>query len=219
MTIKSLLPSHFSELEHALDRLTGERFASLELDAISLWNAETCPAEYLPLLAWSLSVDVWNSNWPENIKRQVISESPRLHEIKGTPAAVLLAMNILNIDAEYSEWWQQSPEGKRGTFEVLAYVNENLDENNNTLLSLELVNDLKRLIDSAKRGSQHYTLKTGVRYDSELTLAGAVAPSCNHSQMNLHAVKPPTAEPTANITILGTAGIGISFNTLVLEAR
>lgn len=184
MTVKSLLPAHFSELEHALDRVGGERLASFSAPVEQLWNAWTCPAEYLPVLAWSLSVDIWNTDWPENIKRQVIHQTPELHRIKGTDAAILKALEAVDIVANYKSWYQQSPEGKRGTFEVLAYTEQNVDESGGTRLTHENIKEAERLISIVKRGSQHHEFKIASNFESNLVLSGVLSLSFSTSLFN-----------------------------------
>lgn len=54
-----------------------------------------CPATLLPWLAWKLSVDWWNENWPETRKRAAIAASPDIHMKKGTPSAIRKAIESL----------------------------------------------------------------------------------------------------------------------------
>lgn len=215
---ESLLPGHYAPLEHALDKVGGSRLEAITSPIAKLWHADDCPAEHLPLLAWSLSVDYWNSNWPEHIKRQVIKLAPELHRIKGTQAAIVKALASLNVDADYAEWWQQQPKAMRGTFEITALLKDNLDESGDTLLGPAQIKELKKVINAVKRGSQHYTLKTGVSYTSPLTLAGAKGPASNHSDLNLNGLLPPTAKPRGHITIAGGSAPGVTVSDLHLEA-
>lgn len=87
----SLLPPNSTPLERALEG------ASQRLDAVpvpidTLWSAGRCPAPLLPWLAWSLSVDTWEADWPETVKRAVIAASFRVHQRKGTVASVREAL-------------------------------------------------------------------------------------------------------------------------------
>lgn len=87
MTTKSLLPSSSTKLERALAQAT-------DLDALSpeqirqLWHPQTCPESHLPWLAWALSVDFWDDEWPLQRKRDVVAGSIAWHRKKGTPWAV-----------------------------------------------------------------------------------------------------------------------------------
>lgn len=60
----------------------------------SLWDAQRCPVAVLPWLAWALSVDEWDEAWPEARKRQAVLQSVQLHRRKGTPWAVLRALEV-----------------------------------------------------------------------------------------------------------------------------
>ncbi len=54
----------------------------------TLWNPWNCPAEFLPFLAWSVSVDTWDSDWPERIKRARIASSFQIQRHKGTAKSI-----------------------------------------------------------------------------------------------------------------------------------
>jgi len=98
-----LLPPNASELERALEQVTA-RLGEVSVPLRSLWNPQTCPAEILPWLAWSLSVDEWDSSWPEATKREVIARAAELHRRKGTVWAVREALRSAGYaDAEIEE--------------------------------------------------------------------------------------------------------------------
>lgn len=88
----SLLPvSNTGPAELAIEQ-TGARIEDFP-DAIRpLWNADTCPAELLPWLAWTLSVDIWSPLWTEETKRNVLRASVEVHRRKGTVGAIRRAM-------------------------------------------------------------------------------------------------------------------------------
>ncbi|TXH45432.1 MAG: phage tail protein I [Desulfurellales bacterium] len=72
-----------------------------------LWNPATCPTVALPWLAWALSVDDWDANWPEAIKRQVVSNSIMIHRRKGTVWAIKQQLAAMGYgQCEYTEHWQ-----------------------------------------------------------------------------------------------------------------
>lgn len=88
---------------------TQERAVSLALDRLpevpirQLWSPQTCPAAQLPWLAWALSVDEWDSTWPEETKRQVIASSIDQHRKKGTVGALRRALQRLGYEVEIDE--------------------------------------------------------------------------------------------------------------------
>ena len=87
-----LLPPNASRLERALSQAA----ALIHRPEVigSLWSAATCPAALLPWLAWSLSVDEWDEAWPHERKQQAVLQAVQLHQKKGTPWAVLRALEI-----------------------------------------------------------------------------------------------------------------------------
>ena len=87
---ETVLPAHSSEFERALEQAS---FWVIETsDLVDVWNPQTCPPEFLPWLAWSLSVDDWNHEWPEQIRRSAIEASISIHRKKGTLGAVRKAI-------------------------------------------------------------------------------------------------------------------------------
>ena len=100
---KSLLPPNASQLERAAS--DAARIDDLDLKPVSnLWNPWECHISVLPYLAWALSVDVWDEDWPEKVKRTVVAESIPLHWIKGTPGAVEQMCAALDYEVDVLEW-------------------------------------------------------------------------------------------------------------------
>lgn len=197
MTIKSILPPHFAELEKVLDRAGGTRLALLSNQDTDFWNPDLCPEPYLPLLAWAHSVDYWDSSWPVHLKRNVIREAPGLHRIKGTKAAVLNALATLNVNADYHEWHEIGTQ--KGTFRITAFLSENSDINGRVILGEKEINQLHQLIQAVKRGSHHYELRTLVDHNLDLGLnafgAGSLSSNCIYQQSIV------SVEPVATIGV------------------
>lgn len=104
-----LLPPNQLPLEAALANaadlpLTPERVATL-------WDAAACPVGLLPWLAWALSVDEWDDAWPEDRKREAVLQAVQLHRKKGTPWAVLRALEVHGYPGceliEYADYHRQ----------------------------------------------------------------------------------------------------------------
>lgn len=77
-----ILPGNGTPFERAL--LAAMLHHGLDVPLADLWNPARCPLPLLPYLAWALSVDVWQNEWPEVKKRQVVADSIELHRLKGT---------------------------------------------------------------------------------------------------------------------------------------
>lgn len=84
----SLLPPNATRDEIAMAEVLGEQIAQIPVPIADLWNVDRCPVAMLPWLAWALSVDEWDADWPEQRKRDVIRGSIDWHRRKGTPAAM-----------------------------------------------------------------------------------------------------------------------------------
>jgi len=84
----SLLPASATPWELA-QSLTNAARRPLPTELVkTVWNAETCPAHLLDILANELSVDVWDAAWDEQKKRRWIRRAIPLHKIKGTLACI-----------------------------------------------------------------------------------------------------------------------------------
>lgn len=60
-----------------------------------LWNPWTCREDLLPFLAWTLSVDLWDSSWPLTKRRSVVANAFRHHRLKGTLAGTETYLDLM----------------------------------------------------------------------------------------------------------------------------
>ncbi|WP_439327885.1 phage tail protein I [Lonepinella sp. BR2357] len=79
----SLLPIGSTPLEKKLSQ-TFSAISDIPVPIHLLWQAKHCPTNLLPWLAWSVSVDEWDSEWSDETKRNSILASFSIHKIKGT---------------------------------------------------------------------------------------------------------------------------------------
>ena len=144
-----MLPGNACDLE----RQAAQALAQIQRVPIplrQLWNTNTCPTPLLPYLAWSLSVDRWDSNWSDATKRAAIRASFFIHSRKGTLGALRRVVEPLGYLIEIIEWWQTAPAGVPGTFALKVGVLE-------TGITEEMYQELTFLIDDAKPVSRHLT--------------------------------------------------------------
>lgn len=141
----SLLPLNSTLLERAVEHATDELTL---IPLATLYNPDTCPAPLLHQLAWAWSVDRWDDTWAEDVKRTVIRSAFFVHSHKGTVGALRRIVEPLGFLLNVSEWWQRTPPGVRGTFELQVGV---LDSG----ITEEMYEELIRLIDDAKPVSRH----------------------------------------------------------------
>lgn len=90
----SLLPPNATKAERAIEAALS-RIGDIQTPARLMWSPDLIPAEFLPWLAWALSVDDWDANWSEARKREVIRASIPLHRIKGTRGSIELALESM----------------------------------------------------------------------------------------------------------------------------
>ncbi|AZU57868.1 phage tail protein I [Ralstonia pseudosolanacearum] len=142
MSSATLLPPNATPLERRAAQ-AGARIERVPVPLRDLWNPATCPAELLPFLAWSFSVDRWNPAWPLATKRAVTAASYFVHRKKGTIGALRRAVEPLGFLIRVIEWWQTNPPGPRGSFRLdVGVLQTGIDE--------AMYAELERLIDDAK---------------------------------------------------------------------
>ena len=113
-----------------------------------LINPERCPPQLLAYLAWAFSVDKWDENWTDEVKRIAIKQAFFVHKHKGTIAAVKRVVEPIGYLVELKEWFAMQPQGKEGTFSITIEVSE-------TGLNEQIYNELVRLINDVKPVSRH----------------------------------------------------------------
>lgn len=113
-----------------------------------LINPDKCPVHLLPYLAWAFSVDKWDENWSEEVKRIAIKQSFFIHKHKGTINAVRRVVEPIGYLVELKEWFNTVPQGEAGTFSLTIEVPE-------TGLNEQTYNELVRLISDVKPVSRH----------------------------------------------------------------
>jgi phage tail P2-like protein len=102
MSTDSLLPPNATPLETGLARL-GQRLSAVELPIADLWNPQTCPLPALPWLAWTLSVDTWDTDWTEERKRAITAGAIAAQRRKGSVAVVREALRTIDERLELVE--------------------------------------------------------------------------------------------------------------------
>ena len=165
---KSLLPINASKLLKNLEK-SGLRISSLGAKNKDVLNPDKLEVDILPWLAWMVSVDNWSDNWPENIKREMIKNSISLHQIKGTKKAIKKALEIIGISGEIVEWLEASPRMTPHSFDITAYLNDNINEDADLIIGLDTQRKLINLIENVKPARSHFNFKLGARFESQMS--------------------------------------------------
>lgn len=167
----SLLPPNATALESAMEAAIVE--PALPVPLRDLWNPQTCPEHLLPWLAWSLSVDNWDSTWPVATRRAVVANAIAVHRRKGTVAAVRAAISAFGANMALREWWETSPKGTRGTFTVVLSV----PDDGSGAPSAAIVDAIVAEIDRAKPLSRHFTFGLSLAGKAQVGLIAAARPA------------------------------------------
>ncbi len=114
---RSLLPPNATPLERALEAGTAQ-LGTVEVPIAPLWDPATARIEDLPFLAWTLSVDSWDADWPEATKRDAVARSIALHRVKGTRMSVEAVLARMDKLLSVIEWHETEPRRAPHTFEV-----------------------------------------------------------------------------------------------------
>ena len=147
-----LLPPNTTPMENNLAD-TAARISNVDTTAMAtVWNVDTCPAAFLPWLAWALAVDYWNSNWTESIKRAYLKQHLDSRRTRGTAGSLKASLASLNIDTSVVEWFQETPvQAAPGTFYVDVAL---LDEG----ISAETQQEIDDIINRHKNVRSHLTI-------------------------------------------------------------
>ncbi|MGC6406228.1 phage tail protein I [Bisgaard Taxon 45] len=146
-TNQTLLPTGSTTLEKRAAQIMKSAVENPIIIA-DLINPDRCPAHLLPYLAWAFSVDKWDENWSEEVKRIAIKQSFFIHKHKGTIGAVKRVVEPIGYLVELKEWFQTQPQGTAGTFSLTVEVSE-------TGLNEQTYNELVRLVNDVKPVSRH----------------------------------------------------------------
>ncbi|WP_430664159.1 phage tail protein I [Klebsiella michiganensis] len=122
------------------------RLSAITVALRTLWTPTASPVDLLPYLAWALSVDRWDKDWPAERKIAAIQRSYWLHRRKGTRAAVRRVVEDMGFSATFAEWFEVGDEP--GTFRLEVDINE-------VGLTAKTLAELNRLISDAKPVSRH----------------------------------------------------------------
>ncbi|END5526326.1 phage tail protein I [Vibrio vulnificus] len=206
----SKLPPSASSVERALEQVFWEEIQLIERDIRSFLNPWECREDLLPYLAWELSVDDWNDDWDESIKRGVCFNALTVHAYKGTRGGVEYALDALGVTAELVEWFEATPPLKKGRFEVTAWANKNLSPGQEAFLSEDLYNRIASAIDNAKNTRSHYEMKVGAKFGpNTLAVGSAITNPTAMARCDANAVQEPL-ESKAQIG-MAIAGAAVSF--------
>lgn len=166
---KSLLPPKATPLERAIEDVSA-RLGSVPSPIGELWDPEKCPVEYLPWLAWSLSLDAWKPYWPESVKRQRIKDAIQIQLRKGTARSVRDVVESFGSAIALREWFQKDPIGIPHSFDVVLTLGAGVPN------TAKFQEDIVDEIIKAKPARSQFTLTAGLAANGGIGIAGGARP-------------------------------------------
>ncbi|MGJ0629400.1 phage tail protein I [Xenorhabdus bovienii] len=191
-----LLPVGSSPLEMAAAEALAS-LADIPVPLRDLWHPDRCPVKWLPYLAWAWSVDRWDMDWPERVKRESINAAMFVHKHKGTIGAIRRVVEPFGYLIRVIEWWQnQDPPG---TFRLDIGVMD-------TGITEATYFELERLIFDAKPASRHL-----IGMSIQLETGGAAYCAAASYEGDILTVYPYVPEL---ITVTGADVIGVGVHII-----
>lgn len=168
----SLLPPNASALERAVAAAEARILRMIMLHAL-LKDPYRCPEKFLPWLAWELSLDTWDSDWPLHIKRQRIASAIDIQRHKGTAGSVRDVIESFGGSVVIREWWEIQPHGPPHSFELLLI----LSGRPGVQASAKYVEDVIAEVNRTKPVRSYFTFTQGAEFEGQIGLVGAIRPA------------------------------------------
>ena len=153
----------------------------LPVSIATLWDADHCPAELLPWLAWALSVDEWKAYWPENVKRARVRTAIAIQRRKGTIGSVRDVVAAFGGSLAVREWWEHEPPAEPHTFDVVMTIAGQKGD----AVSSAYIDDIIAEITRTKPVRSHFTFTQGLQADGAIA-AIAAARVAAHRRIQLN---------------------------------
>lgn len=145
----NLLPPNATDFENKIVETTSKA-TDLNTDLTSLIRIDDAPSNFLSILAWQFSVDRWQDDWSDEVKRTQIKNSIKVHTYKGTNFALRQIVESFGYSLTIHEWWQESPMNAPGTFQITIDTNGRALSEKTFKTLTELLHDAKPLTRELK---------------------------------------------------------------------
>ncbi|WP_048765512.1 phage tail protein I [Acinetobacter sp. 243_ASPC] len=145
----NLLPPNTTPFEKKIVETTSKA-TELNTNLSSLIRIDDAPTDFLSILAWQFSVDRWQDDWPDDVKRAQIKNSIKVHTYKGTNYALRSIVESFGYSLTVHEWWQETPMNEPGTFQITIETNGRALSEKTSKTLVELLNDAKPLTRELK---------------------------------------------------------------------
>lgn len=163
------LPINATEYEQAMAKLALSAL-DMPVNLQPLLDPKTCDAKHLPFLAQIVGLPVWDEDWPEAKQREAVQKWPFILQNAGDKWAIVEALKIIGVEAEHTWWHEQTPTKMPFTFDVIAWVTENIYEGSLTLIDSKTHGWVKKLIDASKSAHDYFQFKVGSQHNTSLSV-------------------------------------------------
>lgn len=170
--MNSILPPNTTPLMRALEQVAARAF-DIDHGIDKIANPDTCPARFLPFLAWAYSVDVWRPQWPEQVQRARIKASLSVHRRKGTAAAVREVVASFGGSLILREWFELSIPGQPSPTPFTFEITLNVSSANDYTASVGYVNDIIAEVIRTKPVRAHFTFTQGIQASGGIGIVAA----------------------------------------------
>ncbi|WP_066738194.1 phage tail protein I [Cupriavidus sp. D384] len=167
-----LLPPNATVVERNLAKASAA-LGDIPAPLRDIIRPESVPLAQLPWLAWHLGIEAWKSDWPEQTRRALVKTAIPIARKNGTASAVREAIAALGRDIVLREWWEATPRGTPGTFELVMTVGERDGDG----VTADFVTDALAEIHRTKPVRAHYTFIQSVSKTSATAVAAAIRPT------------------------------------------
>jgi len=173
-----LLPPNAGPLERALEAATA-RLGAVPSPIEPLWDPDRCPVVLLPYLAWALSIDVWDPDWPEDVKRARVRRAIEIQRAKGTVRSVRDVVAAFGGSIALREWWETTPRGDPHTFALTLSLSGAAGSAPSAAYVDQVIADISR----TKPVRSHFTFTLSVDSTGAVGLIAALRPAI-HARLN-----------------------------------
>jgi phage tail P2-like protein len=167
----SVLPPASTPFEKALEQVAAG-LLDIPVPVPDVWSPDRCPTNFLPWLAWGLSLDTWSPDWTDAIKRERLRQAIPIARRKGTAASVRAAVQSFGGSVAIREWWQMEPRGEPHTFALLLNL-----EQQGAPATAEFIDQVIAEVARVKPVRSHFTFTQGINARGGVGVVAAARPT------------------------------------------
>lgn len=170
--MSDLLPGNSTPLERALAQVAA-RFDDISYNLRVLWSPDDCPEDFLPWLAWALSLDSWSSDWPLAVKRERVRRALEIARQKGTAASIRSVIASFGGAVALREWWEKDHSAIPHSFDLTI----TLSSASGMPVTADYVDAVIAEVRRTKPVRSHFTFTQGLTARADIGLIATARPA------------------------------------------